>query len=97
MRGLSTSSLELSGREGAAGAGPGASADAVVVGAGLAGVSAALYLAQMGLRRVLLVDERPPLQYTSARSTEGYRNFWQVCGLGSGVFACGASASVLKS
>jgi glycine/D-amino acid oxidase-like deaminating enzyme len=52
-------------------------ADVVVCGAGIAGVSAAYHLAVgHGVRRVLLVDERPPLSLTSDKSTEAYRNFW---------------------
>jgi glycine/D-amino acid oxidase-like deaminating enzyme len=54
-----------------------ATADVVVCGAGIAGVSAAYHLAvRHGVRRVLLVDERPPLSLTSDKSTEAYRNFW---------------------
>lgn len=48
----------------------------VVCGAGIAGVSAAYYLAAAGLKDILLVDERPPLTLTSDRSTECYRNWW---------------------
>ena len=52
-------------------------ADVVVCGAGIAGVAAAYHLAvRHGLRRVALVDERPPLSLTSDKSTEAYRNFW---------------------
>jgi glycine/D-amino acid oxidase-like deaminating enzyme len=52
-------------------------ADVVVCGAGIAGVAAAYHLAaRHGLRRVVLVDERPPLSLTSDKSTEAYRNFW---------------------
>jgi len=52
-------------------------ADVVVCGAGMAGVAAAYHLAgRHGVRRVLLVDERPPLSLTSDKSTEAYRNFW---------------------
>lgn len=50
--------------------------DAVICGAGIVGASAAHYLARAGLRRILLVDERPPLSFTSDRSTECYRNWW---------------------
>ena len=52
-----------------------ASADVVVCGAGVVGVACAHYLARGGAR-VLLVDERPPLSYTSSLSTECYRNYW---------------------
>ncbi|EOD39821.1 hypothetical protein EMIHUDRAFT_108817 [Emiliania huxleyi CCMP1516] len=49
--------------------------DAVVCGAGIAGVSCAHYLARSGAS-VLLVDSRPPLSHTSSLSTECYRNFF---------------------
>ena len=52
-------------------------ADVVICGAGIAGVAAAYHLAaRHGVRRVVLVDERPPLSLTSDKSTEAYRNFW---------------------
>ena len=52
-------------------------AEVVVCGAGMAGVAAAYHLAaRHGVRRVVLVDERPPLSLTSDKSTEAYRNFW---------------------
>jgi len=50
--------------------------DAVICGAGIAGASAAFFLSKAGLRDILLVDERPPLSFTSDRSTECYRNWW---------------------
>ena len=54
-----------------------ASADVVICGAGLAGISAAYYLAVVqGITDVLIVDERPPLTLTSDKSTECYRNWW---------------------
>src|SRR5262245_6324278 len=44
----------------------------------MAGVAAAYHLAaRHGVRRVVLVDERPPLSLTSDKSTEAYRNFWR--------------------
>ena len=49
--------------------------DVVVVGAGVVGVAAAHYLSRRGAR-VTIVDERPPLSYTSSLSTECYRNYW---------------------
>jgi sarcosine oxidase, subunit beta len=53
------------------------SADVVIVGAGIAGVSAAYHLAvRHGVGNVLLVDSRPPLTLTSDKSTECYRNWW---------------------
>ena len=52
-------------------------ADVVVVGAGIAGVSAVYHLAvRHGIDRVALVDSRPPLTLTSDKSTECYRNWW---------------------
>lgn len=50
--------------------------DVAICGAGIVGVSAAHFLAKAGIRRILLVDERPPLSFTSDRSTECYRNWW---------------------
>ena len=51
-------------------------ADAVICGAGITGISAAHFLAKAGFRNILLIDERPPLSFTSDRSTECYRNWW---------------------
>jgi glycine/D-amino acid oxidase-like deaminating enzyme len=52
-------------------------ADVVIVGAGIAGVSAAYHLAvRHGVQGVVLVDSRPPLTLTSDKSTECYRNWW---------------------
>ena len=52
-------------------------ADVVVIGAGIAGVSTAYYLAvRHGVGRVVIVDPRPPLTLTSDKSTESYRNWW---------------------
>jgi glycine/D-amino acid oxidase-like deaminating enzyme len=49
----------------------------VICGAGIAGISAAFYLAvRHGVRDVVLVDPRPPLSLTSDKSTEAYRNWW---------------------
>ena len=50
-------------------------ADAVVVGAGLVGVCTASRLADAGLD-TLCVTRHPPCSYTSAVSTECYRDFW---------------------
>ena len=50
--------------------------DAVVCGGGVVGVACAHYLAREHGARVLLVDQRPMLSYTSALSTECYRNYW---------------------
>ena len=50
--------------------------EAIICGAGIAGVSAAYFLSRAGIRDILLVDERPPLSFTSDRSTECYRNWW---------------------
>jgi sarcosine oxidase, subunit beta len=51
-------------------------ADAVVIGAGIAGVSTAFHLARRGMSRIAIVDPRPPLTLTSDKSTECYRNWW---------------------
>jgi glycine/D-amino acid oxidase-like deaminating enzyme len=52
-------------------------ADVVVCGAGIAGVATAYHLAvKHGVRKVVLVDPRPPLTLTSDKSTECYRNWW---------------------
>ena len=50
--------------------------EAVICGAGIAGVSAAYFLTRAGIRDILIVDDRPPLSLTSDRSTECYRNWW---------------------
>ena len=51
-------------------------ADIVICGAGIAGVAAAHFLGKAGAKNILLLDERPPLSFTSDRSTECYRNWW---------------------
>ena len=51
-------------------------ADVVICGAGITGVAAAHFLSKSGISNILLVDERPPLSFTSDRSTECYRNWW---------------------
>lgn len=50
--------------------------DIVICGAGITGISAAFFLSRAGIRNILLLDERPPLSFTSDRSTECYRNWW---------------------
>ncbi len=50
--------------------------DVVICGAGITGVAAAHFLSKAGIKNILLVDERPPLSFTSDRSTECYRNWW---------------------
>lgn len=53
------------------------SADIVIIGAGIAGVSAAYHLAvRYGAGNIVLVDPRSPLTLTSDKSTECYRNWW---------------------
>jgi glycine/D-amino acid oxidase-like deaminating enzyme len=52
------------------------SANVLICGAGITGVSAAYFLSKAGIRDILLVDELPPLSLTSDRSTECYRNWW---------------------
>ncbi|MGA9532503.1 MAG: FAD-dependent oxidoreductase [Anaerolineales bacterium] len=55
----------------------GSTADVVICGAGIAGISTAYHLTvRHGVKNVLLVDERPPLSLTSDKSTECYRNWW---------------------
>ncbi len=51
-------------------------ADIVICGAGITGVSAAYFLSKAGITNILLVDERHPLSLTSDKSTECYRNWW---------------------
>ena len=52
-------------------------AEVVVVGAGIAGISAAFHLAvRGGLDGVVLVEAGDPLALTSDKSTECYRNWW---------------------
>jgi hypothetical protein len=52
------------------------SSEIIICGAGIAGVSAAYFLARQGIRGITLIDELPPLNLTSSRSTECYRNWW---------------------
>jgi glycine/D-amino acid oxidase-like deaminating enzyme len=47
-----------------------------VIGAGIAGLSAAYHLTRAGATDVAIVDDRPPLSLTSDKSTECYRNWW---------------------
>ncbi|MFT3894503.1 MAG: FAD-dependent oxidoreductase [Anaerolineales bacterium] len=51
-------------------------ADIVICGAGITGIATAHYLSQAGFQNIVLVDERPPLSFTSDRSSECYRNWW---------------------
>ena len=53
------------------------SASVVICGAGLAGISAAYYLAvEHGHQNVVIVEQGNPLSLTSDKSTEAYRNWW---------------------
>jgi len=52
------------------------SKDVVICGAGITGVAVAHFLSKAGVKNILLLDERPPLSFTSDRSTECYRNWW---------------------
>lgn len=53
------------------------SADIVICGAGILGVSAAYQLAVIrNQANIVIIDERPPLSLTSDKSTEAYRNWW---------------------
>jgi glycine/D-amino acid oxidase-like deaminating enzyme len=53
-----------------------ATADAVICGAGIAGIATAYHLTRRGVRDVVLIDERAPLSLTSDKSAECYRNWW---------------------
>lgn len=56
---------------------PSAKADVLICGAGICGISAAYHLAvKQGISKVILVDERAPMSFTSDKSTECYRNWW---------------------
>ncbi|WP_027883165.1 NAD(P)/FAD-dependent oxidoreductase [Meiothermus rufus] len=50
--------------------------EAVICGAGIAGVAAAYFLTRMGLQDLVLVERADPLSLTSDKSTEAYRNWW---------------------
>ncbi len=50
--------------------------DAVVCGAGVAGIASAYALSKTGVGRIALIDYGPPLSLTSDKSTECYRNWW---------------------
>ncbi len=52
------------------------SASVVVCGAGIAGVSTAYFLSELGVDGVVVCDPLPPLTLTSDKSTECYRNWW---------------------
>ena len=55
----------------------GYTADVVICGAGIAGISAAYHLSvRHRIKKVLLVDEGPPPSLTSDKSTEYYRDLW---------------------
>jgi len=51
-------------------------ADVVICGAGLAGIASAYYLKQHGVDKIILIDQDPPLNRTSSRSAECYRDWW---------------------
>lgn len=52
-------------------------ADVVICGAGIAGISAAYHLTvKHGIKNVVLIEEHGPLSLTSDKSTECYRNWW---------------------
>ncbi|MCC6534588.1 MAG: FAD-binding oxidoreductase [Burkholderiales bacterium] len=51
--------------------------EVAVIGAGSVGIAVAYYLVvERGRRRVALIDCRPAMSFTSARSGENYRNWW---------------------
>lgn len=48
-----------------------------MIGAGIAGIAAAYYLcAANKQQKVILIDSRQPMSYTSAQSGDNYRNWW---------------------
>ena len=51
-------------------------ADIIICGAGITGIAVGYFLSKAGFKNILLLDERPPLSFTSDRSTECYRNWW---------------------
>lgn len=51
-------------------------ADVVIIGAGIAGISAAYHLTVRHGVECVIVDPRPPLTLTSDKSTEAFRNWW---------------------
>ena len=52
-------------------------ADILICEARICGISAAYHLAiKQNIGRVILVDERDPMSFTSDKSTECYRNWW---------------------
>ncbi len=52
-------------------------ADVAVVGAGIVGIAAAWKLSQLaGVKRVVSIDCRAPMSFTSASSGDNYRNWW---------------------
>jgi len=44
-------------------------AEVIICGAGITGIAAAYFLSKAGIEDILLLDERPPLSFTSDRST----------------------------
>lgn len=52
------------------------SADVVICGAGIAGVSTAFFLTEIGVKDIALVDKQAPLMLTTDKSVESYRNWW---------------------
>ena len=54
-----------------------APADVVIIGAGIAGIATAHYLrAADPAQKIVLIDSRQPMSYTSAQSGDNYRNWW---------------------
>jgi glycine/D-amino acid oxidase-like deaminating enzyme len=52
------------------------SAEVIICGAGMAGICTAYYLAEQGVRDILVVDKRFPLTLTSDKSAETFRVWW---------------------
>lgn len=52
------------------------SCDVAIIGAGIAGIATAHYLAQQGVTAVVLIDSGQLMALTSAQSGDNYRNWW---------------------
>lgn len=51
--------------------------DVVIIGAGIIGIASAYYLKKLSPKlQVTVIDQNPPMTYTSAQSGENYRNWW---------------------
>ncbi|WP_128930153.1 NAD(P)/FAD-dependent oxidoreductase [Bradyrhizobium guangxiense] len=53
------------------------SAEVAIIGSGTIGIAVAYYLAKHhGITDIALIDQGPPMAFTSAQSGENYRNWW---------------------